>query len=141
MRTDHVVALISRVREAANGLLCSEMARLGHTGLSPSHGGILGLLYERGPVPMGELAEGIGRKKNTVTTLVRTLVEAGYVSRKVSPLDSRVSIVSLTPKGHAFRADFEAISRSLLDTTWGDMEPGRRQDVVAALERMLGNLS
>ena len=52
MKTDHIVALISRIREQANNLLVAELAKRGHAGLAPSHGAILHALAERGPMPM-----------------------------------------------------------------------------------------
>ncbi len=140
MQTEHVIALVSRIRESANALLVSELARLGHPDLAPSHGAILAVLYDRGELPMGALAQAIGRKKNTLTVLVRKLEQAGYVQRTVSPGDSRVSMIALTAKGEAFREDFGAISRMLLSRVWGDMEQGQREVLVQGLERILVNL-
>lgn len=140
MRTEHVVALVSRIRESANALVVSELTRLGHPDLAPSHGAILAVLYDRGELPMGALAQAIGRKKNTLTVLVRKLEGAGYVHRTGSSGDSRVSMIALTPKGEAFRKDFAAISQMLLSRVWGDMEQGQREALVRGLERVLANL-
>jgi DNA-binding MarR family transcriptional regulator len=140
MATDHVVSLISRIRDRANALIVSELMRRGHPGLAPSHGAILARLYAAGPTAMGTLAASIGRKKNTVTVLVRKLEEAGYVQRQVSGLDSRVSLVALTEKGEAFRKDFQEISDLLLTGVWGGMAATQREALVAGLERLLNNL-
>ncbi|UZP66699.1 MarR family transcriptional regulator [Desulfovibrio mangrovi] len=141
MKTDHVVSLLGKVLEKANGLIAAALEERGHPGLVPSHGAILVRLYEQGSLPMGVLAESIGRKKNTVTTLIKKLEEEGYVKRTPSLADSRVSLISLTAKGEAFRSDFLAVSDKLLSAVWGDMEVAEREVLVAGLERLARNLS
>ena len=140
MSTDHVVALMGRILEKANGLIARELVKRGHPGLAPSHGAILAKLYARGALPMGALAEAIGRKKNTVTTLVAKLEREGYVARTTSTEDSRVTLVSLTPKGEAFREDFQAVSKVLLTAVWGDMPDADKAKAVHSLEHILKNL-
>jgi len=141
MHTDHIVALMSTVLRKANNLIVEELTKRGHTGLVPSHGAILARLFKDGPQPMSSLAKSIGRKKNTVTTLVKKLESEGYVTRAPSPHDSRVSLVSLTPQGEAFRPDFKAISETLLHTLWGHMPIDERVSLMAGLENLSTNLN
>ena len=89
---------------------------------------------------MGALAEAIGKQKNTVTTLVHKLEEAGYVFKTPSREDSRVTLVSLSAKAVDTRADLEAVSRRLLDAVWGDMPQNDRETLVRGLETVLQNL-
>ena len=93
MNTGHVVFLIGRIRFLAHRRISQELERLGHPGLVPSHGSILNKLYELGPLPMNRLARIIGRRKNTVTTLVRKLEDTDYVRRMPSPQDARVAMI------------------------------------------------
>jgi DNA-binding MarR family transcriptional regulator len=58
---------------------------------------------------MKELAKSIDRKKNTVTVLVDTLVEHGYVEKMVNPGDRRKKCISLTEKAKAFKPVFREI--------------------------------
>ena len=141
MKTDHIVALISRIREQANNLLVAELAKSGHAGLAPSHGAILHALAERGPMPMSALAEAIGKQKNTVTTLVGKLEQAGYVFKTPSREDSMVTLVSLSPKAVAAGPDFAAISQILLSAVWADMPQAEREALVLGLEKVLRNIS
>lgn len=140
MRTDHVIALIADIRERAHEWIVAELTRRGHPGIVPSHGAILARLYDQGPMAMNALATAIGRRKNTVTVLVRKLEATGYVRRQGSPDDSRVTLVALTDKGEAFRGDFEAVSTALLARVWGGMDDARRQELVAGLETVRDNL-
>lgn len=141
MRTDHVIALLADIRGRAHEFIAAELERRGHPGLAPSHGAILARLYEQGPLPMGVLAQGVGRRKNTLTTLVRKLEAAGYVQRQPDPRDSRITRVALTAKGEAFRPDFSEVSRILLERTWGSLDRSRQEALVAGLEEILRNLT
>lgn len=141
MNTDHIVALISRVREQANNLIVAELEKSGHSGMAPSHGAILQALFARGPMHMSALAEAIGKQKNTVTTLVGKLERAGYVTKAPAQQDSRVTLVSLSDKALAAKADFDAISHTLLNAVWGDMPQADREALVAGLETVLRNIS
>jgi len=141
MQTEHVIDLISRLRGRANEHIAAELTRLNHPGLAPSHGAILAALSALGAQPMSSLAENIGRRKNTVTALVRKLKAAGYVSTRRDAQDSRVTLVALTRKGEALRTDFDAVSRALLVRTWGGMDASRREALVAGLEELLHNLA
>lgn len=140
MQTHQIVALISRISERTNALIIAELETRGHMGLVPSHGGILAKLYEQGPLPMNVLAKSIDRKKNTVTTLVNKLENAGYVHRMPAPSDSRISLISLTDKGESFRTDFGAISEKILKTIWKDVELSQQKNLVAGLNKLLHNL-
>lgn len=140
MHTGQIIHLISMVHDRTGELIRAELERRGPAGLVPSHGAILAMLYAHGTLPMNALAQGIGRRKNTVTTLVRKLEEAGFVSRSTGLADNRVTMVALTDRGEAFRRDFMDTSERLLAKIWGDMDEARRQQLVASLEDILGNL-
>lgn len=141
MSTNHVVALMGRILEKANGILTDELTKRGHPGLVPSHGAILAKLYTEGALPMGVIAEAIDRKKNTVTTLVKKLEKEGYVERTPSTEDSRIALVSLTAKGTAFRKDFQDISNVLLSAVWQDMPQQEKETLMAGLEQLAKNLA
>lgn len=140
MSTERVIHLASQVRERANALIVAELARRGAAGLAPSHGAILVQLYRQGPLPMNRLASLIGRKKNTLTSLIAKLEALGYVARQPDPRDSRVSLIAPTDQALRFRRDFEEISRLLLDKAWGDMPQDQREALVRGLEQVANNL-
>lgn len=140
MDTDSVIDRTARIREKANAFIVAELAGRGVTGLVPSHGSLLAQLYSHGSLPMGRLAALIRRKKNTVTTLVRKLEAAGYVTCRKDAVDSRVTLVAPTEKAEAFRQDFQAISQALLERVWGDMPEDARLALVAGLKRLEANL-
>ncbi len=139
MKTDHIIALVSKTREKSNAFIMTKLKELGIEGLAPSHGDILVNLFRSSPLPMKELAERIGRDKSTVTALINKLIKLEYVKKQSDPSDSRVTLIGLTSKGKELKPDFEYVSAKLLSTTFKGFSNDEREQAVRLLERILNN--
>lgn len=139
MKTDHVIALVARLRDRAYGFIIRELNKKKLTGLVPSHGGILSVLFEKEKASMKELAGRINRDKSTITALVRKLVRAGYVTKTKNPDDSRITYLSLTARGRALQPDFEEISENLIATAFKGFSKKEREVLVTGIIKMLNN--
>lgn len=139
MKTDHVIALIARVRDKAYAFIIRELNKKKITGLVPSHGGIMSTLFKKDKVPMKELAERIGRDKSTVTALVNKLMRAGYVAKEKDPDDNRITYLCLTAKGRSLEHDFDEISEKLIATTFRGFSQKEREDIVKGIVKILNN--
>ncbi len=106
---------LAQTLAAANGYLVSQLAAVGLRDLVPSHGDILLQLFRHEDITMQELSERIHRDPSTVTTLVKKLVDAGYVKTRKSPEDKRRTQVSLTKLGQSLRKDFDLISKNMVE--------------------------
>jgi len=124
MKTDHVIALIARVRDKA---------------LVASHGGIMSTLFKKDRASMKELAERIGRDKSTVTALVNKLMRNGYVAKDKDPDDSRITYLCLTAKGRSLERDFDEISGKLIATAFRGFSQREREKIVKGIMKMLNN--
>lgn len=133
MSKDNVIALISRIREKANRLIIHELEDHGITGIVPSHGDILNILFHEERCTMKDLAEKIHRTKANVTVLVDKLVECGYVKKEKSTDDNRVTFVTLTEKGKSLQPIFFYISKKLNKVVYGGMS----DEDAGSLESML----
>ncbi len=139
MKTDHIIALIARVRDKAYEFIIRELNKRKITGLVPSHGGIMSTLFRKDRVPMKEIAERIGRDKSTVTALVNKLVRAGYVVKEGDPDDARITYLCLTAKGRSLEKDFEEISDGLISTAFLGFSQPEREELVKGVVKMLNN--
>jgi len=79
----------------------------------PSFGSVLIPLFEQDGLRLGELAERGGISKQTMTTLVRQVEEAGLIRRKPDPEDARASRVYLTETAKQFEPVAERILQEL----------------------------
>ena len=60
---------------------------------------VLGLLLEKGPQRVGEIAQALGTDPSTVSRKVAALVDAGLVERRVDPADGRAHLLAATAAG------------------------------------------
>lgn len=116
-----IIHVISEIRRLSNEFLTERLNALGMENVTPSSGVLFVTLFRESPRTMGDLARSIGLKKNSLTTLVRRLEQAGYISTAQATYDTRVTLVSLTEKGEGFRGDFERISQELTSTVCGGL--------------------
>lgn len=135
-----IIALASSIREQANEFIIEALAGRGVTDVLPAHGMVLNALFQRGPLQMSALAKAIGRKKNTVTSLINTLAERGYCRREQDPQDARAQFVALTDKGEALRAVQDEISAELLELVWRNIDESEMEACVTTLKSILHNL-
>ncbi len=113
MKTQSIFDLASRLRDAGNAYIVSELEQAGLTDIAPSHGIVLQQLFASGPLNMSDLARNARRSKSTLTVLVAKLEKAGYVERMPDSEDSRGIKVRLTQKGLGLKPAFHSISEGL----------------------------
>ena len=140
MKTGNVIALASRIREKANRLIVSELAKRGISGIVPSHGDILIRLFDGQRYTMKDIAERIHRTKPTVTILVDKLVDLGYVVKEKSVEDSRVTFVALTEAGLALQPVFVEISHKLNTAVYRGLSDNQAEVLEAMLQKINNNL-
>jgi DNA-binding MarR family transcriptional regulator len=139
MKTDHVIALIARVRDKAYEFITRELYKKKIKGLVPSHGGIMSTLFKRDRLSMKEVAERIGRDKSTVTALVNKLEAAGYVLREKDVDDNRITYLCLTAEGRSLESDFDDISKRLIAKAFQGFSQKEQERIVQAIVKMLNN--
>lgn len=135
-----IIALAAAIREQANTLILDSLAQHGVTDLLPAHGAVLNALFQQNALPMSLLAKAIGKKKNTVTSLINTLEDRGYCRRQADPQDARVQLIVLTDKGEALRGLQSKISNKILQRTWSGIGESEKLSCVQTLHLVLRNL-
>ena len=135
-----IISLAADIREQANQLILNLLAEHGITDILPAHGSVLNTLFQESPLPMHRLAKAIGRKKNTVTSLINTLEERGYCRRLIDLKDARVQLIALTPKGEEMRQVQADVSAKLLQKAWTGISDPEKLACVQCLETVLKNL-
>ncbi|GGO88464.1 MarR family winged helix-turn-helix transcriptional regulator [Wenjunlia tyrosinilytica] len=71
------------------------------------------VLWERGSVPVKELARALHLDYGTMSPLLKRLETSGLVRRERRPDDERSVLVVLTDKGEALRQDAECVPQSM----------------------------
>lgn len=73
--------------------------QISESGIHPREFSVLRMLYERGPVTIGDVQAYIFRSPSTASTRIAKMEEQGYVTRTRSKEDNRVVLVELTDEG------------------------------------------
>jgi|GEM_PF-688074 len=82
---------------------------LGEIDLYPGQERVMGALWDNGPQPQNALARIVGIDVSTMTKTLQRLERSGFVSRRPDPANRRISIVDITPKGHALRPEVDRV--------------------------------
>lgn len=90
-------------------------------------------LREHQPVRVGQLADLLHLAPNTVSGLVQTLVEKGFVTRAPDPCDRRVALVELTRAGGTQLADWEQAHEQRIGHALGQLPLADQASIMAAL--------
>ncbi|MEH7086487.1 MarR family transcriptional regulator, partial [Neobacillus drentensis] len=128
---------VGKIRDSVNNLILSELNKYGVDGIAPSHGDILVCLFEKNSLSVKELAEKIHRTQPTVTVLIDKLQKLGFVERKKSKEDSRITLINLTEKGTQLEPIFREISEKLNTVIYGDLTTSEKVQLEHLLEKVL----
>jgi DNA-binding MarR family transcriptional regulator len=82
-------------------------------GLTYSQYLVMLVLWERGPVNVGDLRRCLHLDTGTLTPLLKRMEKAGLVTRRRDPADERRVVIALTPHGASLRARAEHIPQTL----------------------------
>jgi len=140
MKTNHIVSLISKIRDKANKLIVSELEKNGIKGIAPSHGSIFVALYKHTHLSMKQVADFIHKDKSTVTALIDKLESLGYVKRCGHETCNRTTMIELTLKGKKLEHVFTKISKKLMDTVYNGFTETEKESLAGYLERVNRNL-
>lgn len=139
MKMDNTFALIGKIYSGMGTLLVQELKKAEVDGIVSSHGAILMELFFQSELPMNVLAEKIGKTPQTVTSLVKKLVDMGYLETRKSESDRRTTMVLLTDKGRDLQPVFYSISEKLYDTQYMGMTAEEIQELRRLLMMVLEN--
>lgn len=133
---DDTFTLICRIREQVRHFIARELKQRGFQGIDASHGNVIFSLMQSGELPMNEMARKTGRTPQTITCLVRKLVDLGYVETEKSREDSRVTTARLTAGGERLAAVLCEISEKIYKIQY----EGTSEEEIVVLRSALGHM-
>jgi DNA-binding MarR family transcriptional regulator len=124
----HVFRALSRIR--------GRDTHLAGTELSHAQFELLMELFERGPLPAGELASAARLSPGTVTQMLDALADSGHVERTRSEIDRRVVVSRLTPLGEGQIAAKRELWQARWHQTLEGFSPRELQAATKVLQRL-----
>lgn len=130
----HAIFRVARLHKMLAGQLLRE------TGLYPGQELLMMRLWDDGPQRQIDLVRFLDSDAPTIARTVRRLEQAGYVRRRSSPSDGRVSIIEATPAGAPLKRTVERIWAELESLTTGTMDEDEQAAALSHLEAIEASL-
>ena len=109
-------------------------------GLHPGQDILLLDLAEHGPRTQARLAAASGCEPPVVTVSARKLEAAGFLTRRPSPQDRRVTVVEITERGRAAARQVREVHRRLAAEAVAGLTSTTAAELVAALNDLARSL-
>jgi DNA-binding MarR family transcriptional regulator len=95
---DRLIYLIFTAQQRLRNYLKQALAKEGIK-ITPAQAGILALLLEKDGRTMTELSQALSIDNSTITGLVDRLENTGFLQRRPTAEDRRISMIYITPEG------------------------------------------
>lgn len=137
LNRDNLGWLLAKATQRWNERLEAGFREAGFPVVRASFGSVLVPLYEEDDLRMGELGRRSGLSKQAMTTLVRSVEQAGLVSRARDAADGRAYRVSLTQRGETLRPVAEQVLRDLAARTGSRLSDEELQSLFMSLRKVV----
>ncbi|WP_267523296.1 MarR family winged helix-turn-helix transcriptional regulator [Campylobacter sp. MG1] len=132
--------LMGRIKELANEMILQELSKRIEFELSFSHADILNILFDGNEYCMVQIAQKIHRSKATVSVLIDKLESKGYISKRQSKNDSRMTLIKATTKTMELKEIFAEISGIVFDRLFANFSNAEKLFIEELLQKMLNNI-
>lgn len=126
----HAILRVARLYRTLAGQL------LRRVGLQPGQELVMMQLWELGPQQQTDLVRMLGSDADTMTRTVERLEHAGFVRRRPSGEDERVTITEPTPAGLALREQVERAWAELETSVTGQLDATEQTEAIDLLTRI-----
>ena len=113
---------------------------LGEIDLYPGQERVMGALWDNGPQSQNALARIVGVDVSTMTKTLQRLERSGFVSRRPDPANRRISIVDITPRGHALRPEVDRVLAEMHRRMTQGLTAEQTDELSSLLSVVKGNL-
>lgn len=132
--------LMGRVKELSNEMILKELSKRVEFELSFSHADILHMLFSGEEYCMVQIAQKIHRSKATVSVLVDKLEANGYITKRQSDSDSRMTLIKATQKTLDLQSVFIEVSDIVFKKLFNGFSKAEELFVEELLLKMLENI-
>ena len=105
-------------------------------GLSQSEFMVLEVLYHKGPLPLGEIAERILLQTGSTTYVINQLEKKGVLIRRTCTEDRRVTFAELTDEGRTLIAQVFPRHAEALRVAMSALSRHEKRDMTEAIKRL-----
>jgi DNA-binding MarR family transcriptional regulator len=128
---------LAKASQRWNELLAEGFAAHGFPEVRPAYGSVLVPLFEQDGLRMGEIAARSRLSKQTMTTLVRRVGDAGLVRREDDPDDGRAARIVLTDRAQRLAPVADKVLASIDRRVRRRLDARQRRALEQALDALV----
>ena len=132
--------LISQIKQVQARVFQRLLQNSGVEEFNGPQGRILYILWQKEDVPIVELSQKTGLAKNTLTSMLGRMEEAGLIARKSGKTDRRQSLITLTEKARELEGKYQEVSDLMNGLFYEGFTEEETKQMDGLLERILENL-
>lgn len=132
--------LIAKIHQITNRIFTQMLKDYGIEELNPGQGRILFALWQKDDVPIRELSIKTQLTKSTLTTMLKRLETAGYLTRNSDDDDERITKVKLSQMSKNLQSKYLGVSRKMTEVFYGSLTEKEIDQFEDFLRRILDNL-
>lgn len=108
--------------------------------ITPDQWGVMYYLWQENGLSVGEIARRSRKDFANVTRIVEKLEKQGYVAKRKSKKDSRISNVFILPKADGIRKDVQDIWKQASDVALNKVSEPEQQQLMGILAKIEKNV-
>ncbi|MBR5418256.1 MAG: MarR family transcriptional regulator [Clostridiales bacterium] len=132
--------LISQIKQVQARIFQRLLQESGVEEFNGPQGHILYVLWQKDEVPIVELSQKTGLAKNTLTTMLGRMEDAGLIERRAARSDKRQSLIVLTKKARNLQGKYDEVSQKMNEIFYKDFTQKEVVTIDGFLDRILLNL-
>lgn len=105
-------------------------------GLNPTEFTVMEVLYSKGEQPIQIIGDKVLLASSSITYVIDQLEKKNFVERKVNEKDRRVTLVSLTDKGHEMMEDIFPQHTKIISELYGDLNDDELLELSESLKKV-----
>ena len=105
--------LVTKIKQLGDRIFEKVLAQKGIDAFNGAQGRILYVLWQQDGVPIRTISEQCGLAITSLTTMLERMERQGLICREADSRDKRKTLLYLTEKSRALRADYEAVSEQM----------------------------
>ncbi len=113
--------LIAKIHQITNRIFTQMLKDYGIEELNPGQGRILFALWQKDDIPIRELSIKTQLTKSTLTTMLKRLETAGYLTRNSDDDDERITKVKLSQMSKNLQSKYLGVSRKMTEVFYGSL--------------------
>lgn len=132
--------LVTKIKQLGDRIFEKILSKKNVDAFNGAQGRILYVLWQSDGVPIKTISETSGLAITSLTTMLERMEKSGLIKREQDKSDKRKTLLYLTEKAKALKADYDAVSEEMSDIYYKGFSKKEIKEFEEFLDRIRINL-